>query len=248
MKLTNSKLVKKQADLHQWYHQNSKITGADQYRGLSEFSIVPPQKDYRFAEQLNLDFPEECSDISLLDSMLQRRSVRKFSGEPVGLSALSTLLYYSHGVKNRIGSLHSRSYASAGGRYSSEVYILVKNVEGMKPGVYHYDGVQHKLDVIHHNPVNDSFLINEQEMGNYSFLICIGSYFDGMTQKYGERGYRYCLFDVGQICQNVYLLSTALEIGCCAIGGFYDDELNRALGLDGHKESSILVMAVGRQG
>ncbi len=42
---------------------------------------------------------------------------------------------------------------------------------------------------------------------------------------HGPRGYRSALLDAGRLGQRLYLASTALGMGCCGIGAYYDDEL-----------------------
>lgn len=55
----------------------------------------------------------------------------------------------------------------------------------------------------------------------------------GATAKYGPRGYRLALFDVGHVSQNLNLCATALGLEVCAIAGFVDEAINSVLGLDG---------------
>ena len=69
---------------------------------------------------------------------------------------------------------------------------------------------------------------------------------DRCRVKYGERAFRYIFMDVGHICQNLYLAATAMGLGCCAIGAFFDDEVNQILGLDGMTESAIYIATVGK--
>jgi SagB-type dehydrogenase family enzyme len=64
--------------------------------------------------------------------------------------------------------------------------------------------------------------------------------------KYRERAYRYIYMDVGHIGQTLYLAATALDIGCCGVGAFFDEEVDRVMGVDGKNEISVYVGAVGR--
>ena len=41
------------------------------------------------------------------------------------------------------------------------------------------------------------------------------------------------------------LAAEGLEFGACPVAAFYDDELNRLLGLDGEEESVIYLAAIG---
>ena len=65
--------------------------------------------------------------------------------------------------------------------------------------------------------------------------------------RYGERGYRYMHLDAGHVSQNLYLAAEAIGGGACAIGAFYDEELNGVLGLDGEEQFAIYVTTTGKK-
>jgi SagB-type dehydrogenase family enzyme len=44
----------------------------------------------------------------------------------------------------------------------------------------------------------------------------------------------------------VQLAATALGLGSCPIGAFYDDEFNKLLGVDGEEETVIYMVTVGK--
>jgi SagB-type dehydrogenase family enzyme len=63
--------------------------------------------------------------------------------------------------------------------------------------------------------------------------------------KYRERAYRYIYMDVGHIGQALYLAAAALDLGCCTVGAFFDEEVDHVIGVDGKKEISVYLGAVG---
>jgi SagB-type dehydrogenase family enzyme len=63
--------------------------------------------------------------------------------------------------------------------------------------------------------------------------------------KYGDRGYRYVLFEAGHCVQNVNLVAAALGLGTCNAGGFFDDELGGLLTLDIERELPLYAVAIG---
>jgi SagB-type dehydrogenase family enzyme len=65
-------------------------------------------------------------------------------------------------------------------------------------------------------------------------------------RKYGERGYRYVLLDIGHLAQNLYLACTALGLAVTTTGAFFDDEAADLLGIDGCDEAVLYVAFVGR--
>lgn len=78
-------------------------------------------------------------------------------------------------------------------------------------------------------------------------LILLSAVFSRSEIKYGSRGYRHILTEVGHLSQNIYLASAALKLDCCSIGGYMDDKLNELLDLDGLEESVVGVTAVGKR-
>ena len=75
--------------------------------------------------------------------------------------------------------------------------------------------------------------------------IIISMVYDRTASKYGFRAYRYALLDIGHVGMNIYLVSTALGLGTCAIGAFEDDLVNKLLDLDTDHEFVILIYPVG---
>jgi SagB-type dehydrogenase family enzyme len=65
--------------------------------------------------------------------------------------------------------------------------------------------------------------------------------------KYRARGYRFVHADAGVLAQNLYLVGTALKLSTCAVAAYYDDLLNRLVGVDGRDEFTILLFAVGNK-
>ena len=84
--------------------------------------------------------------------LMARRTHRDFSAEPLSQNTISKLLYYM-GVTGTLeappfGRLFHKTSPSGGARHPGEVYSLALRVEGLAQGLYHYDGVHHRLEKI----------------------------------------------------------------------------------------------------
>jgi SagB-type dehydrogenase family enzyme len=79
-----------------------------------------------------------------------------------------------------------------------------------------------------------------------SFVIAMTALSARNMFKYGERGYRYMLFDAGHLAENLYLTANALSLGCTTIAGFVDDRLNELIGVDGVNEYGLYLFVAGR--
>ena len=71
--------------------------------------------------------------------------------------------------------------------------------------------------------------------------------FNRTMDKYGERGYRFILLDAGHMSQNLYLVSSHLNLGVVALGAGTnnDNTLDAVLGLVSSQENAFYGFAIG---
>lgn len=207
-------------------------------------------KSYPRFPIVELPKPELNPNISLKDSLYDRHSTRKFSSKALSLKELSNLLYFSAGIKGQSYVFGGeRFYPSAGARYPLEIYPFVLNVKNLKDGIYHYYIKSNSLEEIDTTPgIKKSILrLNNLDWVEESAAILVTTAIFYRSQiKYGERGYRHILSEVGGLNQNIYLLSTALNIGCCSLGGYLDDGFNQLLDLESPVEATVGAIAIGK--
>ena len=235
-------LLGKPARFYEKFHQMTKIT---------KFEIKKPVKSpdqwkkkyfkgYGRYKALILTKPE-LPDINYKNVLENRKSTRDFKKTHLSLKKISTVLYYSAGLKK--DGIH-RYYPSGGARYPLEVYVLAIN-SNLPKGLYHYYQPGHLLELIPETNVKSLLGCFNQSWLNAGIVIIITAVFQRMTNKYNDRGYRHILQETGHLGQNIYLTSTALNLGCCAIGGYLDDQLNTLVGIDGIKESIVYCLSIG---
>lgn len=204
-------------------------------------------KSYVRLKQISLPEPKR-KKLSFYKTLEERRSTRNFNQrKTITLNSLSTLLYYSAGLKqptSRQSNL-TRFYPSAGARYPLETYVISLNTE-LPKGLYHYYLRAHCLEEMRlFNSFNFRKFFNRTWIKKAACLIIITAVFKRTTIKYGDRGYRNVLIEAGHMGQNIYLNCSALDIGCCAVAGFIDDKINRLIDCDGLNESVVYVFALG---
>ncbi len=207
-------------------------------------------KSYPRLPIVNLPKPKLKLSVSLKRTLFNRHSVRNFSQKSLSLEELSTLLYFSAGIKGSsyvVGG--ERFYPSAGARYPLEVYPMVLNVRGLKNGIYHYYVKSNSLEVLDVSSGIEKEIRKNIDLDwakEAAVILIITAVFYRTQMKYYERGYRHILSELGGLNQNIYLLSTALQIGCCSMGGYFDDGINKLLDLEDPLESVVGVTAVGK--
>lgn len=190
---------------------------------------------------------------ALGDALAARRSCRRFAQGPMRLQDLATLLGAGFGVKARVEfgahQLLSRPHPSGGGLYALELTLLVRAVDGIEPGVYHYAVAMHGLEQLRQVKLPADlvrYLFMGQDYAAEAALVCVLSAdFERCMGKYGDRGYRYLLLEAGHAVQNLNLIAAALGLGSCNLGGFFDVELSDLLRLDLAREQALYAVAVG---
>jgi hypothetical protein len=105
--------------------------------GESMNSGLNPQQP----DVISLPEPSFLSKVSVEQALLNRRSIRDFTNEPVTLSEVSQILWSAYGITEE----HSypsflrgdlRTAASAGALYPLEIYLVAGNMKGLKKGIY----------------------------------------------------------------------------------------------------------------
>jgi len=186
--------------------------------------------------------------LSFGEAIIKRRSIRGFKDQALDLETLSTLLYYSAGLREYEWGYPMRMFPSAGALQPLELYLVVSNIRDLDNGIYHYEVHDHSLVLIKKGSFNwelCKYCLDQRHVLEAPVNICISIVYPRSASKYSWRAYRYVNMDLGHLGQNIYLVSTALGLGTCAIGAFEDDPINRLLGLDGYNEFIALVYPVG---
>lgn len=208
-------------------------------------------KEYTEARIIELIRPEKCGDMTLYEAMLRRKSIREFLDVAVSLDALSCVLWSACGIQRREMGFEFRMAPSAGGLYPIETYVVANKVEGVEQGVYHYN-VKHncleelKLGDFRAEAVRAA--LGQTMCASASAVIIWTAIFYRSGWKYADRAYRYVYLDAGHIAQNLALASTSLGLGCCQVGAFCDDDVNRLVDVDGIQEGVLYMSVIGHPG
>jgi SagB-type dehydrogenase family enzyme len=218
--------------------------------GALDWTSQPsPYKEYPDAERIELVIPGSIQNMTLDDTIHRRRSVRSFTGEPMALEQLSYLLWASGGIQRSEHGFQFRCPPSAGALYPVETYVIANSVDGLERGLYHYPAKDHVLELLKKGDLRReiSRAALDQEMCGQSCATVIWTgIFQRSRWKYRQRSYRYVYMDAGHVGAHLSLAAVSVGLGSCQVGAFYDDEVNRIIGVDGEEESAIYMSVVGR--
>jgi SagB-type dehydrogenase family enzyme len=187
------------------------------------------------------------------DAIRGRASGRAFGDRPLSAAELGTLLRFANGVQQTrtIGAepvFYRRPAPNSGDLGSVEIFPIALNVDGVPAGIYHFDTVHHDLARLYGGEFRSwlrEVVLYQLELAEAAVAFVLTAAVGRLQAKYGLRGYRFALLDVGHVSENLYLVGTGLGLQICATAGFVDDELDARLGLDGLDVASMLVVLAG---
>jgi SagB-type dehydrogenase family enzyme len=174
----------------------------------------------------------------------KRRSERAFSEAPLPLRRLGRALSeFAEGPGGR------RSIPSAGALYPLEIFCLLERVShGPGRVAVHYNPDNHSFSVIRPLPDPQAYgnaLNLDAFAGEPQAVVVFVLFPDRTTAKYGERGGRFALIEVGHAAQSFALRLARERLIGCEVGGLLDDEIIRILELDGTGAQVALGYACG---
>jgi SagB-type dehydrogenase family enzyme len=206
-------------------------------------------KKYPDAEKINLPPPVVQGGPGLWETLRTRRSIRAYTRDSMSLEDLSQLLWATQGITASVSGHQLRTAPSAGALYPTETYLLINRVDGLEPGLYHYDVESHQLDVLKLGDFSKEVRAGalDQQIAERAQVVFIWSaIFQRSKWKYLQRAYRYIFLDAAHIAQNLALAAEGLGLGSCQIGALYDDYMNELLDFEIEEESVIYMSSVGK--
>ena len=215
--------------------------------GCAKPATIPmPTPSPEQANVIKLPEPQYDSDVSIEQSLLNRRSIRSYTGEPLTLQEVSQLLWAAQGITDPRGF---RTAPSAGALYPLELYLVVGDVEDLTSGVYRYEPDGHQLvktmDGDRRTELARAALGQGSVKEGAVAFVFTGVY-ERTTGKYGDRGIRYVHIEVGHAAQNLCLQATAMGLGVVTVGAFYDEQVTELLNLP-EKEQPLYIIPIGRK-
>lgn len=185
--------------------------------------------------------------MSLEKAIKQRRTVRSFAQEPVSWQQFSQILWAAQGITDAGG--FKRAAPSGGALYPADVYAVVGEncVENLNAGVYRYKPNNHSVVKTEKGDRRKDVAVaslRQMWMAEAPVLFVITAEYDRICVKYGRRGIRYALIEMGHIGQNVFLQCQALGLEAGIVGAFDDSEVADAVGVAKDHEP-LVILPVG---
>ncbi|WP_052590522.1 SagB family peptide dehydrogenase [Luteipulveratus mongoliensis] len=201
------------------------------------------------------------SDPPLAEVMESRRSRRVHDDDrPITADQLGELLYRIARIRRQFTAsdgqeLLDRPVPSGGSIHEIDVFPLVGLCDGIEPGLWHYDGAAHQLDLIAEQDPRTEQLRESAASASLmpdgqrpQVVLLLGARFDRLMYKYESIGYSLICKHVGVMFQSVYLAAESMGLATCALGAGLSPVFNDVSGFDPFSLSTVGEITVGSRG
>ena len=151
-----------------------------------------------------------------------------------------------------------KNVPSGGGLHPMECYLIVQHVEGVAPGLYHYQSTAHALEPLA-VPEGRSWdgdglrgfvmdMVAQQHwFADAHVLVILAPRFDRTFWKYRHhaKGYRVVALEAGHLSQTLYLSATEAGLGAFITGAINEVQIEEAFGLDPIQQGALAICGFG---
>lgn len=205
---------------------------------------------------IELPNPRLKGNVSLEETILRRRAIRRYSKKPLLLSQLSQILWSAQGIT---GTRGFRAAPSAGATYPLEIYVVIgeqcivageakQDFQEVQAGIYHYEPNAHSLS-LHTSgdlrPYLARAALDEEFITKAPVDIVICALYHRTSYRYGKRGERYVHMEVGHVGENIHLQAVALGLSTVEVGAFNDEAVTKVIGVN-QQFKPLYIMPVGK--
>ena len=189
----------------------------------------------RFTETIELAEPRRSGAISLERVLAERRSVREFGADDLGLSTVGQLFWAGQGVTDAAGY---RTAPSAGATYPLELYAVTD------VALLHYLPSGHRVEWRSDTRVMGQVAgasFGQGFVGDAAVLFVIAGVSARIEAEYGAVAGDLMNREAGHVAQNILLQAEALGLAAVPVGGFDPAAVARLLALPPGEEVLYLL-------
>jgi putative peptide maturation dehydrogenase len=232
-------------------------TGAAVRELLAEHG-PPPSELSHVSSRTTISLPGRGRTDAFYRTLTERRTSRTFDlARPMSLEDLDTVLHYvfgCHGHAGRDGiACIKRTSASAGGLHPIIALPIIRDVEGVPPGIYHYNAGDHSLALLESlareqaGEVAGEFMCGQRYFGEAHVSVVMAARFNRNHWKYRRhpRAYAGILMDAAHLSQTLYLVAAERGLGAYFTLAINGRDIEARLGLDGVEQGVIAVCGCG---
>lgn len=180
-------------------------------------------------------FPEK---MNYAEAAIMRRSLRNFVRKSLPKA------YYQSLIK----ILCEGGADDVGDKNAVCIGFLTENIEGVEPGYYLLNRRDASAALVKSGFFMEKMAhicLDQEWLAQAALHFFFVTNLQILEKHQGARGYRHAMLRAGGSGQRIYLGATAMGLGCCGIGAFYDKEAAEFLELN-EPSAMLYLLAVGQ--
>lgn len=163
---------------------------------------------------------------------------------------LAEVLFFTAGLtrKMRFGSeiYYMRAASATGALYPIELYVISTGIDGLGPGVYHFNPLDFTLLRIREGQYSSIVAEATDNPQSSAATIAMTSLAWRNAWKYEARSYRHWFWDGGVMAANLLAVCHSEHLDVRVLLGFVDSEIDNLLGLYPSKEATVALMMINQ--
>ncbi len=241
--------------------QNMKDSGTETAVEMRQVLGVPPVEAARRAGAPDLKPLPRIAPTAFDDLLARRATCRNFDPTrkvPYDLFAQLLQRVFAAQAEVRVSddlTFLKKNVPSGGGLHPMECYLIVQHVEGVDPGLYHYQAQEHALEPLAgpDKPLREfvmDMVAQQHWFADAHVVVLLSPRFDRTFWKYRHhaKGYRVVALEGGHLSQTLYLSATEAGLGAFITGAINEVELEQAFGLDPIHQGALAICGFGWRG
>ena len=192
-------------------------------------------------------YPTENSIVCLKKRINLNLSKQK----QIDLKILSQILFFSAGITRKVNFnnniYYMRAASATGALYPIEIYLICQKMQNLDAGVYHFCPADFTLTQLRKGDFRSIVFTatgNNNKVIQAPITLIFTSIAWRNSWKYQTRSYRHWFWDAGVILANFLALCNNNLLSSQIILGYQDKLINRLLGLQNQKESTIALATI----
>ena len=147
------------------------------------------------------------------------------------------------------GSVHHyRTAGGTGAQYHLELYFVCADLADLDAGVYHYCALDHSLRLLRtgdHRAALVDATGDAPSIAAAPVVLAMTSTFWRNAWRYRERAYRHTYWDAGTSLSHILAVAASAHVATELVFGYADPLVDALLGVDGVRESTVALVALG---
>lgn len=209
---------------------------------LGQYRPRPPVRgDPRVSPRriVKLTEPRLKGPVSFEEALAKRRSVRRFTSQPLSLVQIGQLAWAGQGVTELQRGF--RAAPSGGMIYPITLYFATQD------GTFVYNPREHSLEQTSDRDTRSGLAaaaLDQEAVAMAGCDIIVAGSVRSLAARYSKKARRYMLLEAGHIAQNIQLQAVCLELGAVPVSAFDARGVSNACRLPKNLEP-IYIICVG---